>query len=219
VEIGDSFAQVASVYEWTQLPQTLLRTELGGTAVSRFFLKSLRDTSYHFSNPNGIALAQKIKEALGFIALDFQETAAQQADRAIEYELAADTKIQVGAQRYRCPELLFNPKLDGLSCFSVAELVYESVMRADVGLRPELWSNVVVSGGTTMCNGFGERLKMELAKLAPGVEINLVMAPDRTKSVWIGGSILGSLALFGQMVVTSEEYRESGSAAVRRRFY
>jgi actin-related protein len=115
--------------------------------------------------------------------------------------------------------LLFNPKLDGLSCFSVAELVYESVMRADVGLRPELWSNVVVSGGTTMCNGFGERLKMELAKLAPGVEINLVMAPDRMKSVWIGGSILGSLALFGQMVVTSEEYRESGSAAVRRRFY
>jgi actin-related protein len=101
----------------------------------------------------------------------------------------------------------------------VAELLFESVMRCDRGLRASLWGNVVVTGGTTLFPGFEPRLKKELAVLAPGVDINIVNVPNRATATWVGGSIVGALELFGQMVVTREEFHESGAVALRRRFY
>jgi actin-related protein len=218
-DCGDSFSQVSSVFEWTQMTQSLLRTPLAGRAVTRYTQKCFKDASYHFTGPNGPQIAQKIKETHGFIATDYTEVLTQQADTQIDYDLGQDAKIQVTTQRFRCPELLFQPKLDGLAVYNVAELLFESVMRCDVGLRPSLWANVVLAGGTTLFTGFDDRLKKELMALAPGVEINIVSDTNRATATWVGGSIVGGLELFGQMVVTRQEYHESGPLALRRRFY
>lgn len=219
LDIGDSFAQVASIYEWSQMPQTLLRTELGGKMITRFFLKSLKDSSYHFGSPTGLQLAQDVKESHGVICLDFNET--MKGDIApCEYEVANDTKIPVGKDRFRCPELLFQPKLDNVDCYGAAELVYESIMRSDIGMRDKLFSNIVISGGSTLFTGFEDRLKKDLESMAtPGTVVNVVADVARKDAVWVGGSILGSMELFPQMVVTREEYAESQGAAVRRKFY
>jgi actin-related protein len=37
-----------------------------------------------------------------------------------------------------------------------------------------------------------------------------VIAVDKQLATWVGGSILGGLELFSQMVVTREEHDESG---------
>lgn len=92
-------------------------------------------------------------------------------------------------------------------------------MRSDIGLRDELLSNIVISSGTTLIKGFEERLQKELTSLFDGREITINANPKRLNAVWIGGSIVGSLALFSQMVVTREEFKEVGSSALMRRFY
>ena len=53
-------------------------------------------------------------------------------------------------------------------------------MRCDVDIRKELYANVVLSGGTTMLSGMGERMTKELSALAPStVKIKVVAPPER----------------------------------------
>ena len=78
--------------------------------------------------------------------------------------------------------------------------------------------NIVLSGGSTMFEGFGLRLQMEVSGLTPSTVDDKVIAPlDRKYAVWIGGSCLAQLA-FQQMVLLDEEYRDAGPSVVHRMF-
>jgi len=93
-------------------------------------------------------------------------------------------------------------------------------MKCDVDIRRDLYQNVVLSGGTTMFAGIGERMTRELTALAPStVKIKVVAPPERKYSVWIGGSILSSLSTFQQMWITKEEYDEAGPGIVHRKCF
>ena len=68
-------------------------------------------------------------------------------------------------------------------------------MKCEVVIRKNLYSNVVLSGGTTMFAGIGERMTKELTALAPStMKIKVVAPPERKYLVWIGGSISSSLS-------------------------
>jgi len=49
------------------------------------------------------------------------------------------------------------------------ELIYRSINLCDVDIRPNLYSNIVLTGGNTLFNGLMDRLNSELSMLAPGV--------------------------------------------------
>lgn len=73
----------------------------------------------------------------------------------------------------------------------------DSINRADLDLRRNLFSNIVLSGGTTLCKGFGDRLLNEVKKIAlKDIKIKIYAPPERKYSTWIGGSILANLATF-----------------------
>ena len=92
--------------------------------------------------------------------------------------------------------------------------------RCDVDIRKDLYANVVLSGGTTMFLGIGERMTKELTALAPStMKIKVVAPPERKYSVWIGGSILSSLSTFQQMWISKGEYDESGPTIVHRKCF
>ena len=58
-------------------------------------------------------------------------------------------------------------------------------------LRKVLFSNIVLSGGSTLFKGFGDRLLSEVKKLAPkDIKIRISAPQERLYSTWIGGSIL-----------------------------
>jgi len=61
--------------------------------------------------------------------------------------------IQLGPERHRAPELLFNPELVGLEDAGVHQVVVDSINRADLDLRKSLFGNVVLSGGGTLVKG------------------------------------------------------------------
>jgi centractin len=67
----------------------------------------------------------------------------------------------------------------------------------------------VLSGGTTLIKGFGDRLLSEVKKQAnKDIKIKIFAPPERKYSTWIGASILASLSTFKKMWVTAEEYQE-----------
>jgi actin len=102
----------------------------------------------------------------------------------------------------------------------IHETTYNSIMKCDVDIRKDLYSNVVMSGGSTMFPGIADRMQKELTALAPPtMKIKIIAPPERKYSVWIGGSILASLSTFGQMWISKEEYDEAGPAIVHRKCF
>ena len=56
-------------------------------------------------------------------------------------------------------------------------------MKCDVDIRKDLYSNIVLSGGTTMYPGVGERMTKELTALAPStMKIKVIAPPERKYS-------------------------------------
>ena len=60
---------------------------------------------------------------------------------------------QIGASRFRAPEVLFSPDLIGEECEGVHEVLANSILRADMDLRKTLYANIVLSGGSTLFKG------------------------------------------------------------------
>jgi actin-related protein 4 len=103
---------------------------------------------------------------------------------------------------------------------TIPEMVKASVGAVDMDLRPALLQNIVVTGGTTLINGFTDRLNNELTNMYPGTRIKIQAAgltAERRFGSWIGGSILGSLGTFHQMWVSRKEYEEFGANVVEKR--
>ena len=75
--------------------------------------------------------------------------------------------LQVGQAKFRAPELLFRPDLIGEECEGLHEVLTFAIDKSDMDLRRTLFSNIVLSGGSTLFRGFGDRLLSEVKKLAP----------------------------------------------------
>ncbi len=105
--------------------------------------------------------------------------------------------IEVGAERFRSSEILFQPEIIGSEFPGVQEMVFDSINKVDLDLRNSLYQSIVLSGGTTLLKGFGDRLINELKLMTPkGTKIKIFAPPERKYSTWIGGSILAGLSTF-----------------------
>merc|ERR1711997_965928 len=162
-----------------------------------------------------------IKEKLAYAAEDFDaelKAAEKSSDIEKQYELPDGQIITTGAERFRASEPLFKPSLIGKESPGIHQLTFNSIMKCDVDIRRDLYTNTVLSGGSTMFPNIDKRLNKELTALAPAaVKVKIVAPPERKYSVWIGGSILSSLSTFQEMWITKDEYDESGPQIVHRK--
>ncbi|XP_072193442.1 actin, alpha skeletal muscle B-like isoform X2 [Excalfactoria chinensis] len=108
----------------------------------------------------------------------------------------------------------------GMESAGIHETTYNSIMKCDIDIRKDLYANNVLSGGTTMYPGIGDRMQKEITALAPStMKIKMIAPPERKYSVWIGGSILASLSTFQQMWISRDEYEEAGPSIVHRKCF
>ena len=130
------------------------------------------------------------------------------------------TSIKIANERFYYPEHLFQPDdLLGTEEEGLGDITYQAIMKCEEHMQHDLFSNIVLSGGSTMFPGFKERIIKEITALAGSVEINIKDPPNRSNAAWVGGSILASLDQFHSMWITKEEYDETGPSIVHQKCY
>jgi actin-related protein len=223
LDAGDGVSHTVPIYEGYALPHAVLRLNLAGRDLTEYLMRILGQRGYTFTSSAEREIVRDIKEKLCYVADDFDaemQKAETSSDIEKQYELPDGQIITIGNERFRCSEVLFKPSLIGVERDGVHKLTFESIMKCDVDIRRDLFTNTVLSGGTTMFPGIDVRLTKEMTNLAPSsIKVKIIAAPERKYSVWIGGSILASLSSFQEMWVSKDEYDESGPGIVHRKCF
>lgn len=221
-DAGEGVSYTVPIYEGYGLPHAIMKSSLSGSDLTNYMIEMLVKSGFdrEILKPKEV---RTMKEQVCTVALDFQaemqKREAAKAPRA-NFKLAGGVEVNYGNEALRCPEALFNPSMAGSSSEGVHQLIHIALERCDIDVRKELYSYIVLSGGTSMFHGLAERLEKEIIALAtPQMKVNVIATPERKIAAWLGGSVLGALDAFPQMMISREEYREDGAQLIHRKCY
>eukprot|EP01124_Arcella_intermedia_P037183 TRINITY_DN989_c1_g4_i1.p1 TRINITY_DN989_c1_g4~~TRINITY_DN989_c1_g4_i1.p1 ORF type:complete len:362 (-),score=68.22 TRINITY_DN989_c1_g4_i1:45-1130(-) len=213
VDIGEGVCDGVIVNEGYGIPHATFRTDIGGRDLTDYMRYLLKDAGYTYPDRE---VVREIKEKVAYVALDPKKSEEECPE--MTYECTDGSSVTLDAQRWKCTEALFSPSLIGRKCVGVHEAIYRAITKCDVDIRSDLYSNIVLSGGSTLFAGIEERITQEIMNLAPKAKkVKCVAPPERKIFPWIGGSILASLSTFQSMWISKEEYDESGPLIVHQK--
>jgi len=219
LDSGDGVTNAVPAYEGFVLPHAVQRIDVAGRDVTEYLQLLLRKSGHNFDTSAELEVVRDIKEKICYVAFSTDKTENEE-DPEVPYKLPDGNVIQIGTEKVRAPEVLFNPTLIGQEYVGMHQCLMNSITKCDMDIRRTMFTDIILAGGSTMFDGLGDRLLSEVRKLAPrDTKIKIWAPPQRTLSTWVGGSILASLATFKNMWVSRQEYDEKGKYAIFRKTF
>lgn len=189
LDAGDGVTHAVPVYEGFAVPHAISRMDVAGRDVTDRLALLMRRAGCSLTTSAERELCREIKETRCYVssdpAKDEQTMSKQQildedGSAAISatlpntpdassrvHELPDGSRIVLGPERFRAPEVLFDPSIIGSEEGGVASVVSLAARKTDLDLRAALCSQIVLAGGSTMFPGFGDRLLRDLKHSLP----------------------------------------------------
>ena len=225
VNVGDSIS-IVPIIDGYKVEGADNHTPLGGINVTENLSKlaSARDIRY-FSDTE-MYIIRHVKETLCFLSQEYFEDADKCDLTPHEYTRAVDVDrfqlpdhkkvIALDLALFKAPEGLFQPAIWGKDVLGIHDMIHRSIEQCPLDMKREMCRHVYLSGGTSLMAGFPERLKMELGKLFPRMEIVVHADENRYHAAYLGACILASLSSFQKSLVTQDDWISDGFSAFRR---
>ncbi|KFD49517.1 hypothetical protein M514_09628 [Trichuris suis] len=141
--------------------------------------------------------------------------------------------FDVGYERFLGPEIFFQPEFANPDyTMSISEVIDDAIQRCPIDVRRSLYSNIVLSGGSSMFKDFGRRIQRDIRRMTDArlkysqetsgnqiqpkpIEVEVITHKMQRYAVWFGGSMLAGTAGFYQASHTKAEYYEKGPSICR----
>jgi len=225
LDSGHGITHAVPVYEGAALQHGIGTHEIAGQDIELILSQLLQNNRVTNVPPSAIA---EMKEKLCFVPLDYDKEIAAAKTEPATYNLPDGRTITLQDERFAAAEILFNPSVCDMynvgplqSSLPLPNVIGESLHALDQEVRKKLWSTLVLAGGTTLTQGYVERLERELPAVLPhGCNMQIIAPEPRKYAPWMGGSIAASTDLFqSQMWIRLSEYNEHGPSILQRRCY
>ena len=231
VDIGYQTTSCVPIYEGFVLNHAVGKADMGGEELNNYFIKLINEDKENnkkqYTSTTDKATINELKEKVCYVADDYDNECKLSMDsfntnsKKLEvYDLPDQTKVYLGAQKFKCPEMLFQPSLAGSSHVGIHEQAFKSIKSCDEDINRDLFLNVVLCGGSSLFSKIKPRLAKELQSLAPtGRNVSVIAPPERKYSAWLGGAILTSLESFrNAMFVQRKDYLENPDVIFNKYF-
>jgi hypothetical protein len=222
---GEYITYCVPIYNNESIPNATVKMELGGRDISNYLIELLSEKGYNFSISKNKKFIDEIKENLCFIAKDYAEENKSENFKFIEksYSLPDGENLTIGQERFKCPEILFNPQIKNINNFGINKGIYQSIQLCDPVVKQNLYKNIILTGGNTLFEGFAERLQNELKFIFDSEsnfnKINVINLPNRRHLAYTGGVIVSNSENFTNKWITKEEYEEYGANIVNEKYF
>lgn len=244
IECGYSFTHIVPYYRGEMVVSGIVRIDVGGKLLTNYLKEVVSYRQLHVMDETYVM--NQVKEDVCFVSLDFNKdmkTARQGRDfnpMMCEYTLpnfsdrrrgciketrskGADNEqcLLLANERMTVPEFLFHPSDIGVEQMGIPEAIAHSISRTPKKMHPHLYSNIVLTGGSTNFKGFKARVEQDVRKLCADIyHVNVFETDDPVTYPWEGGYILADQSSRPSHIkpVTAAEYKEYGHSICQKRF-
>lgn len=137
VDCGHGSIHCVPVYEGYSLPHATLRMDVGGNEVTEYLANRLGSNAFSYD------IFTDMKENHCYVALDSEKKSQRNIQH--RYELPDGQSIEMGAETFQAPEVLFQPvAMIGLGIPGMHEHAYNAIFKCDLDVRRDLYGNVVL---------------------------------------------------------------------------
>mmetsp|Transcript_21139 Transcript_21139/g.37444 ORF Transcript_21139/g.37444 Transcript_21139/m.37444 type:complete len:419 (-) Transcript_21139:155-1411(-) len=218
LDAGDGVTHMVPIVEGVVIPHAIRRLNVAGRDLTQYMIQLAAEQGSLLVTAAEREIARDMKEKHCFVAATSKAAGQTSAKLEQVYLLPDGNQVVLGRERSMIGEVLFDPSIIGIESAGIHETLVTAIFACDTRVRKTLLTNVVLAGGTTMLPGLASRLKKEaLGMLPKGSKMEILEPMERKYSVWIGGSILASLASFQELWIHRDEWKASGSAILDSR--
>ena len=139
VDSGDGVTHVMCVYDGYVIDHLTRRLNIAGRHVTRHLLSLLQQRGYALNATADFEVVRDVKEKLCYVAYNYEKEMRLADETTVlmsNYELPDGRVVKVGSERFEATEALFKPELMGLECLGLSEMVFDSIQKAAIDLRP-----------------------------------------------------------------------------------
>lgn len=133
---------------------------------------------------------------------------------------AEDFQIVIGVERFRCPEVLYQPSMVGVDQAGLDEMAGVSLRRlstVDDAVKDRISNSILVTGGSSLFPGLVPRMEAGIRQIRPYLSpLKVVRASDPILDAWRGAATFAASLQFATQTFSIQDYYEKGESWLRQ---